>query len=381
MLSGKRIGVITNHSGVLPNGQHIVNAIKEKSDATISALFSPEHGIRGDAPAKAFVDNEVDPETGIQVYSLYGKLMKPEKWMLDGIDALIYDIQDVGARFYTYISTMALCMEAAAESGIGFIVLDRPMIAPGRLLDGPMLHEETQSYIGMLPVPVVYGLTPGELAGLVQTEYLMPKGLKCRFQIYTLEDYSRSLWYDETGIPWRAPSPNIPTIEAATIYPGTALLEGTNINEGRGTPHPFQYIGAPFIDKDQFSGALETLKLPGIQIDPIDFTPRKNNAVSHVRFMDELCHGIYITVSNRDEVKPVETGIAIISALKKLYPENFTFRANGSFDKLISDTQVKRMIDDECDYAEIVATWRHGLADFDDARSKYFLYPQSDSRA
>jgi beta-N-acetylhexosaminidase len=374
VLRGKRVGMITNHTGVMPSGQHIVDAFRANADIKIGALFSPEHGFRGDAPAGKHVGHGIDAETGITVYSLYGEHRKPEKSMLEDIDVLVYDIQDVGARFYTYISTMTLAMEAAAENGIQFVVLDRPMVLSGDLIDGPVLRDDLRSFIGMLPIPVAYGLTPGELAGLVQRDYLTPRGLSVELHVVKLGTYSRSMWYDETGLPWVLPSPNIPTIETASVYPGTALIEGTNLSEGRGTPFPFQNIGAPFIDKNELSGFLNGLELPGVTFEPLDFTPKDASAVSNPKFKGQLCHGVNIRVNDRNKINPVEVGIALVCAIRKLYPYYLMFRADGAFDRLVGNRNISRFISDGADYKEIVSSWQTELREFEESRREFFLY-------
>ncbi len=375
IIKGKKIGLVTNHSAVLQNGKHIVDVLRGEHGVKITALFSPEHGIRGNAPAGAHLNHEKDPDTGLQIYSLYGEQTKPENWMLENIDVLIYDIQDAGTRFYTYISTMALAMEAAAENKITFLILDRPMITSGELIDGPLLHEDNLSFIGLLPVPVLYSLTPGELAGLVQEEYLHPKGLCAELHVIRLQNYSRSMWYDETQLPWLIPSPNVPTIETATIYPGTALVEGTNVSEGRGTPYPFQYIGAPFIEKDALTATLSNLEIPGVQFQPLDFVPRQSSFVIHPRFLDQVCHGVFVEIVDRKVLKPVEVGIAIVCAIRKLHPEHLRFRADGAFDRLIGDKKIMPMIEAGAGYEEVADTWKDELICFAESRTKYFLYP------
>ncbi|HEY9166558.1 MAG TPA: DUF1343 domain-containing protein [Candidatus Kryptonia bacterium] len=375
LIKGKRIGFVTNHSAVLSDGRHEVDVLREEDEVVVAALFSPEHGIRGSAPAGAHVESELDPATGLQIYSLYGDHTKPEEWMLKNVDILIYDVQDAGTRFYTYISTMALAMEAAAEKGIPFVILDRPTIVTGNLIDGPFLHDDARSFIGMLPVPILYSMTPGELAGLIQQEYLKPKGLELDLTVSTLLNYKRSMWYDETGLPWVIPSPNVKTIEAATLYPGTALVEGTNLSEGRGTPYPFQYIGAPFIDGVKLAASLTELGLPGVEFDPVTFVPRFSSVVSHPRFSGELCHGIYLRVTDRTMVKPVEAGVALVCAMRKLNPAQLKFRSDGAFDRLSGDKNIKSMIEKGAGYLEIAATWKSRLGTFDEERKKYFLYP------
>ncbi len=374
ILKGRRIGIITNHSGVLPTGEHIVDLLRATADTRIVALFSPEHGIRGDAPAGKHVGHGTDPGTGLPVYSLYGEQKKPDKSMLENIDVLVYDIQDVGARFYTYISTMALAMEAAAENNIQFVVLDRPMILSGDLVDGPVLKDDLHSFIGMLPVPVTYGLTPGELARLVEQEYLAPKRLAVDLVVVGLEGYCRSMWYDQTALPWVVPSPNIPTIDTAIIYPGTALIEGTNVSEGRGTVCPFLHIGAPFIDKNELADFLGALELPGVRFEPLDFTPRDASTVSNPKFKGEVCHGVNIRVTDRKTIRPVDVGIALVCAIRKVYPFYLMFRADGAFDRLIGDRKIARLISDGVDYRDIVSYWQPELKEFEESRKEFFLY-------
>lgn len=374
LVAGKRVGIVTNHSAVLPDGEHLVDALVADHDTTVGALFSPEHGIRGKAPAGRHVADEVDPKTGIQIFSLYGEHNKPDASMLEGVDVLVYDIQDLGVRFYTYVSTLALVMEAAAENRIPFILLDRPLVLPGGMIDGPVLDEEVRSFIGMLPVPLLYSLTPGELAGLIRKEYLRVKGLDIDMNVLELENYSRSMWYDETGLKWLPPSPNMPTIDTAVVYPGTALIEGTNISEGRGTDSPFRFIGAPFVDKERLADSLNSLGLPGVKFLPLDFVPREMDIVKRPRFNGIQCHGIEVVVTERDSVKPVETGVAVVYALQKLNASQMSFRADGAFDKLAGNKNVREMIERGADYREIAATWEGELQAFGESRREYFLY-------
>ncbi len=374
LITGRRIGIVTNHSGVLPGGVHIVDALRADPDINIRALFSPEHGIRGTAPAGKHVANGVDPETGIPIYSLYGDHNKPDLAMLEGIQTLVYDIQDVGVRFYTYISTLALLMEAAAETGIELILLDRPLVLPGEIVDGPMLEDDVKSFVGMLPLPVLYGLTPGELARLIRKEYLGKLDSSLDMKTVTLGNYSRSMWYDETGLGWLPPSPNIPTIDTAVIYPGAALIEGTNLSEGRGTSSPFRLIGAPFVDKLRLADLLNSSELPGLEFLPADFTPREMSIVSRPRFKDELCHGIEIIVKDRNSVRPVEMGVALVGAIRKLFGAELRFRTDRAFDRLAGNKKVKEMIERGVDYREIASTWEADLAKFTATRSEYFLY-------
>jgi uncharacterized protein YbbC (DUF1343 family) len=374
MLEGKRIGIVTNHTAVFPNGIHIVDELLDHEGVIIKALFSPEHGIRGDAPAGKKVGNDIDPRTGIPIFSLYGEYRKPTSAMLDGIDLLLYDIQDVGTRFYTYISTLTLVMEASGEKGIPFIVSDRPLVVSGDVVDGPVLKDNLKSFVGILPIPILYGLTPGELAQFIRTEHLGQMGVEIDLQVVRMQNYQRSLWYDDTGLPWLPPSPNIPTIQTAVMYPGTALVEGTNLSEGRGTSRPFLQIGAPFINKAELTDFLNALNLPGVKFKPTSFVPREAVTVTNPKYKDQECNGVEISIVDREVVKPVEVGIAIICSVRKLYPDYLMFRADGAFDRLVGDREITTMIMDGADYWDVVASWQDELKQFDIDREKFFLY-------
>ncbi|MGC8595690.1 MAG: exo-beta-N-acetylmuramidase NamZ family protein [Candidatus Kryptoniota bacterium] len=374
LLEGKRVGIVTNHTSIFPDGGHIVDELLHQDGIIIKALFSPEHGIRGNAPAGKKISDDVDPVTGIQVFSLYGEHRKPTDDMLEGIDILLYDIQDVGARFYTYISTLTLVMEAAAEKSIPFILNDRPLVISGNIIDGPVLKESVKSFVGMLPVPILYSLTPGELSRFIRDEHLMRTGLEIDLHIIKLQNYNRNLWYDETGLPWLPPSPNIPTINTAIMYPGTALVEGTNISEGRGTGLPFLQIGAPFIDKNDLADFLNNLNLPGVKFKPVSFIPGEAVTVTNPKYKDQQCNGVEIVIVERELVKPVEVGIAIICAIRKLYPDYLMFRADGAFDRLVGDKAITSMIMDGAGYADVIASWRDELSCFDRYRERFFLY-------
>jgi uncharacterized protein YbbC (DUF1343 family) len=271
LLKGKRVGLITNHTGRVSSGEFLVDVLLGKK-INVVALFGPEHGIRGEAAAGDAVDDGVDDQTGIAVYSLYGATRKPTPTMLEGVDILMYDIQDVGVRFYTYISTMGLAMEAAAEHGIPFVVVDRPNPIGGLKLDGPVLIDSLRSFVGMYPIPVAYGLTCGELAVMIKSEGWLDLA-KLDLTVIWMEGWKRTMLWDDTGCPWVRPSPNIPTPATALVYPATCFIEATNVSEGRGTERPFHFIGAPFIDGGTLSGKLNALRLPGVRFSPTEFTP------------------------------------------------------------------------------------------------------------
>ncbi|MBI4811802.1 MAG: DUF1343 domain-containing protein, partial [Ignavibacteriales bacterium] len=277
-LVNKRVGIICNHTSLLPNGTHLVDTLQSRG-VNITSLFAPEHGIRGNIPAGEEVKNQKDIKTGLTVYSLYGGTKKPTLEMLIDADVLIFDMQDVGARFYTYASTMAYCMMSAAENGKKFIVLDRPNPINGIDIEGPVLDLRLISFVGLFPIPVRHSLTIGELASMIVGEgYINPSNVD--LTVIPMEGWKRTMWYDETGLPWIAPSPNMKTLATATVYPGTCLFEATNISEGRGSQKPFEFIGAPKIDSTLLVSKLNKLKLPGVIFSEIKFTPKADSIVA-----------------------------------------------------------------------------------------------------
>ena len=251
LFAGKRVGIITNHTAYNANDKHIIDIFLEMKDAEVVALFGPEHGIKGDEDAGSVITDDKMGE--IPIYSLYGKTRKPTYEMLKECNILIYDIQDIGARYYTYISTMGLAMEAAAENDIPFVVLDRPNPINGKDVEGNLLEKEFATFVGMYPVPVRHGLTVGEYAQMINSEKWLSNEVQVDLKVIQMQGWERDMWYDETGLKWRPPSPNIPDLQVATIYPGTCLFEGTNISEGRGTYQPFLKIGAPWFNENTFS--------------------------------------------------------------------------------------------------------------------------------
>lgn len=263
IFANKKIGIITNHTAVNSDGKHITEVFAEMENVQITALFGPEHGIRGQADAGAKIKDSSDPLTGISVYSLYGTIRKPTMQMLEKVDLLVFDIQDIGARFYTYIWTMALALEAAAENNIPFIVLDRPNPINGVTLEGTVLDTAFATFVGMYPIPIRHGMTAGELAILFNEQGWLKNSIKADLTIIKAENWQREQWLDHTGLEFIKPSPNMPSLKTATVYPGLCLIEGTNVSEGRGTPIPFEICGAPWIDKEELARALNAIDLPG----------------------------------------------------------------------------------------------------------------------
>ncbi len=373
LIKGKTIGIITNHSGEMQDGRHIADVLSKISDVKLVALFGPEHGIRGNAPDGKTIANSVDEKTGVQVYSLYGKTKKPTTEMLKGIDVLIYDIQDVGARFYTFISTLDLSLEAAAENHVKFIVLDKPDMLRADLVDGPVLVDSLRSFVGIQPIASVYGMTPGEFATMINDAYMLKDGVKADLTVIKMENYRRSMWYDQTGLKWVIPSPNLPDMNSVEVYPGNVLIEATNVSEGRGTEHPFENIGAPFIDSKKLVSLLDKQHIAGVKFEPIEFTPHPFPWASEPKYNGEVCHGVKITVANRNIFRPVEMGVTLVWAIHKLYPGKFEFR-NVAFDMRAGTSQIRLMLEEGKTPQQIISAWQIGLKKFEGLRKRFLLY-------
>lgn len=374
LIEGKRIGLISNHTSLLNNQQHLVDYLFETKKVNIVAVFGPEHGFRGKAPAGEKVETTIDEKTGIPVYSLYGKINKPTPEMLKDIDILIYDIQDVGARFYTYISTLYLCLEAAAENNIDFIVCDRPNPINGELVDGPIVKENFISFVGIAPIPIQHGMTIGELAlyfnDLIETKI----GKRVNLKVIEMEGWKRNMYFPDTGLNWISPSPNITDFWTALIYPGTCLLEATNVSEGRGTGRPFKLIGAPFINSEELIQELEKLGFISVYYTPMQFTPIDiEGKVKNPKFKDQICNGIGIQIESTQFFSPVEFGLALISTLKKLYPKDFQINV-VRMNRLIGDDKITEKLNNAVDYREIVKSYENELNQFKQIRTKYLLY-------
>lgn len=331
-LNGRRVGVVCNQTSVLANGVHLVDTLLSlKID--VVALFAPEHGIRGAASAGETVNDSLDSKTGLPVYSLYGRIKKPAPVMLRNIDVLLFDLQDVGARYYTYASTMAYCMEACAEQGKTFMILDRPNPINGIDIEGPVIDSTLESFIGMFPVPIRHGMTLAEMASMAVGErwLALPKSLDLR--IVAMEGWQRTMWYEDTGLPWAPPSPNMKSISTAVAYPGACLFEATNLSEGRGTEKPFEYIGAPWIDAKLLADSMNSRKLKGIQFKPVSFTPIASPSAPTPRFNGMKCNGVFLQVTERAKFLPVQTGVMLLAMIQRLYPGKLDMQV-GNFERL-----------------------------------------------
>ena len=347
LITGKMIALVTNQTGIDQNGNPNYKRLMSMDEIKLKVVFSPEHGLFGEADKEITYANQIEDLP--KVYSLYGSTRKPTKEMLDGIDMIIYDIQDIGARFYTYISTLGLVMEAAAELNIPIIVLDRPNPIRSDIIEGPILDLKYQSFIGKYPIPIRYGLTIGELAEkIIQEKWIR---LAPKLTVIPMEGWNVSLWYDETTLPWVKPSPNIPNLETALIYPGMCLLEGTNISEGRGTDHPFKWFGAPWIDSKNLSKELNKLKLSGVVFVPKSFAPISIPGVADKpKYENQLCHGIEIRIIDRNKYNSVKTGISVLKKINKLYPD-FLIIKETRLNKLWgSDTLLKTLQEKRVSY-------------------------------
>lgn len=358
-LSGLRIGLITNHSGLDSAGRRTLDVLFRAPGVELKAVFNPEHGLSGREDRK--VPSTVDSATGIPVYSLYGEVKRPTDKMLEGLDALVFDIQDAGARFYTYISTMGYAMEAAAMKGIAFYVLDRPNPISASIVQGFLPDNDMRSFTAYFPLPVRHGMTVGELAAMFNTENRM--GLK--LEVIRLRGYERSDWYDETGLSWTNPSPNIRSVDEAALYPGVALLEGANVSVGRGTDAPFELLGAPWIDGEELAAYLDKRAIKGVRIVPAHFTP-SDSIYKNVR-----CHGVQIVLLDRRALNAPVLGIEIISALHKLYQKKFQLEKTLS---LVAARRVLDAIRNGHDPSLIATQWQERLSEFRKTREKYLLY-------
>ena len=374
-LRRQRVGLIANQSSVDPWLQHAVDRLREATEGVLVMLFSPEHGISGHAQDLIEVGDSADPGSGFPVTSLYGDTRIPTPKMLEEIDSLIFDIQDVGARYYTFIWTMAHAMEACARDGKKMIVLDRPNPIGGLQVEGNLIEKSHVSFVGLYPIPNRHGMTVGELAQLFNVEY----GIGCDLTIVPMKGWTRSQWFDQTGLPWVMPSPNMPTVDTALVYSGACLFEGTNLSEGRGTTRPFELMGAPWFDPHRLVAELEKEDLPGVRMRPVTFQP------AFQKFAGQLCAGLQQHVVDRESYRPVRTGLAILKAARKLWPREFRWRPppyeyemkRPAIDVLAGNSRVREQIDADAPLAEIEGGWQDELTRFRELRSRYLLYPES----
>lgn len=364
LLKGKKVGLITNPTGIDSGLNSIVDLLNDDPEIELTALYGPEHGVRGDAQAGSSVEFYIDEKTGLPVYSLYGKTKKPTPEMLENVDVLVFDIQDVGTRYYTYIYTMAYAMEAAKENNIPFIVLDRPNPQGGLSVDGPVLEPEFSSFVGLYPIPLKHGMTVGELASFFNKEFEIGADLT----VVKMKGWKRSMDYDDTGLPFVLASPNMPTVSTTFVYPATGLIEGTNVSEGRGTTKPFELIGAPYINSTDLAVKLNSLSLPGVKFRAASFTP------TFSKHAGKLSHGVEIYVTDREEFEAVQTGLHIIKTIHDMYPNDFQFLAANNFSLLIGNDWVRSMILEGATVAQIMNEYQDEQDEFKKVRKEYLIY-------
>jgi len=375
-LSGKRVGLITNQSAVIGEKQ-IADIMISSGKVKLVAIFAPEHGYKGQKEDGVTVGSTVDEQTGIQVYSLYGTVVKPTPEMMKGIDVLVFDIQGIGTRFYTYISTMGLAMEAAAEAHVPFIVLDRPNPLGGEYVSGPVLEKEQISFTGEYPIPVAHGMTIGELALMIKGEKMLPGLDNLDLHVIRIAGWQRNMEWPETELPWIRTSPNIPDFETALLYPGIGLFEGTSVSVGRGTSDPFKVIGFPGIDTDVLAKALNSKKLPGVRFEKTTFTPLSIPGMSSSpAYKGKEIAGIRITVSDPETFQSVETGVQILSALYSSLGDmdRRQFFKKSGFDHLAGTTALRLAIEKGLLPEDIINSWQKKNELYLEKRDKYLLY-------
>ena len=389
LLRGRRVGLVTNPTAVDARLRSSAELLRAHPEVNLVALYGPEHGVRGDAQAGEYVPFYRDPHLGLPVFSLYGETQRPpadmltridaymreydtrhdgktvEPRMLESIEVMVFDLQDVGTRVYTYVATMAYAMQAAAEAGIPFVVLDRPNPITGAALEGPVLRfPEYSSFIGLYPVPLRHGMTAGELARLFNARFLpRPADLT----VVPMAGWRRGDWFEATGLPWVLPSPNLPSVDAAVVYPGQVMLEGTNLSEGRGTTRPFELCGAPWLDGYVLARDLNALDLPGVRFREAWFTP------TFSKFAGQRCGGVQLHVRDREAFRPVLTTIALLAEVRRLGGDRLEFHADY-FDRVLGQPSIREGLLAGVPAAVLAAEWAPELRAFAALRTEYLLY-------
>ncbi len=363
---GRRVGLLTNPSGIDGDLHTSIELLVAHPDVDLRALYGPEHGVRGDVQAGDHVADGVDARTGLPTYSLYGETRVPTPAMLEPIDVLVIDLQDIGVRYATYLATVMHAMEGCAEAGVDIVMLDRPNPLGGDVVAGNILDPTFASFVGVAGLTTLHGLTIGEFGHWWAAQTGLPKP-----EVVPMSGWQRSMWYDQTGLPWVLPSPNLPTLNSVTCYPATCLIEGTNLSEARGTTRPFEIFGAPWVDPEQLAAELTTRNLPHVGFRPTWFTPWIS------KHQGECCGAVQVYVTDRLAWDPIRTGVTILATLKHLYPEHFGwtgFNEGGTFvDKLAGTDDLRRAIDDDGDLEALLARWADEAAGFNQHRQEFLL--------
>jgi len=372
-LDGLRVGLVCNPASVDARLAHAADLVSEAPGVTLAALFGPQHGYRADLQDNMIeTPHANDARRRVPVYSLYSETREPTADMLRGLDALVIDLQDVGARVYTFVYTMANCLRAAARHGLPVVVCDRPNPIGGGDVEGPMLEAGYESFVGLFPIPMRHGLTVGELAGLFNTQF----GIGADLEVVKMEGWSRADYFDQTGLPWVIPSPNMPTLDTAIVYPGAVLFEGTQLSEGRGTTRPFELLGAPWIDAERLSAGLNALQIAGAHYRPVMFEPTFH------KFARQACGGCQIHVTDRRAFRPVLAAVAVLAACHRADPARFAWREPPyeyehekiPIDILAGSPALRTQIEAGTPAREIAAGWEEAVAAFEPARRSFLLY-------
>lgn len=363
-LKGKRVGLITNHSAIDRARNLDIDLIAQHKDLQLVALFAPEHGIRGNAPAGQRIVDEKDPKTGVPVYSLYmSEDRGPSQEMLKDVEVIVYDLQEVGGRTWTYVSTMALSMEAAKRKGIPFVVLDRPNPIGGEIVEGALLDPKFKSFVGLYPIPARHGMTVGELATLFNQRY----GIGADLIVVRAANWRRSQWQDQTGLPWTNPSPNLRSLAALTSYPGSVYFEGTNLTEGRGTDRPFEQIGASWLKAADVTKVMNGRNLPGIRFDAITMPVEPTAA----KFKGQTIPGIRFVITDRQAYRPVRTSLLLIDEIRRQHPNDFAW--SRSIDRLTGSDKVRLAVEGGT-LPALLEEWDREAAEFAESRRPFLLY-------
>lgn len=374
LVRGKRVGLLTNQSAVTRSGESGIDLLARSPEVDLVALYGPEHGLRGGIEGGARIESGRDAATGLPVFSLYGKTQRPTPEMLRGVDILLFDMQDIGARPYTFVWTMAMAMEAAAAQGIPFVVLDRPNPITAAV-DGPLMGMEMrgvgQPITGYYPVPLRHGMTVGEIARYVNREYRVGADL----HVVPTVGWRGDEWFDQTGLPWVNPSPNIRSLDAALKYSGLVLAEATNLSVGRGTDAPFSYLGAPWMDASAVLAAARRYDLPGVQLDTVRLVPDSPDPNAWVPFRGETMRAIRLTVTDRDAYRPVLTALVLLSEIQRLHPGEFRI-LNDGFTQMLGSRWARQAFEHGDDPLEIYQRWEEELRAWTPIRDRYRLYPR-----
>jgi uncharacterized protein YbbC (DUF1343 family) len=373
LISGKKVGVVCNHTSLLADGKHLVDALLDQNNVSVKSIFTPEHGFKGSAEAGELIDYKKNLYKNIPIVSLYGKDRKPSKENLKDVEVLIFDIQDVGARFYTYISTMYYVLEAAGENNIPVIILDRPNPIGGNYVDGSVLDPNYKSFVGIAEIPTTHGMTVGELAKYFVGEKLISTWKNVSLNVISCKDWKREI-PTQYSSKWNSPSPNINSLETALVYPGICLIEGTNISEGRGTRFPFLQIGAPFFSSEDIIEKLELLKVEGAEFQTVTFIPEDlKEMATNPKFEGKTCYGIKIKIIDPNKFESVKFGVKLLYVLTKLYGNKIKFN-DSSFDRLAGTNILREQLNNQMMPDEIFAGWQKELTKFNKKRIQYLLY-------